>query len=198
MSAAGRRLGARRGGRAGRASTPRGRAQGVDHRAVAGPRAADLLHPREAGPEGVAHGLAAGGGVAGRGEEDRQQHARGAAHGLAELLADRAVELGQIGERQAVDASEDGARGGGQRGAGVAVAGPGVERVQVRLGRDQDLAAARRGKRGSRVFARASAQIGVRPSGSCDAPPPRRPGAPGQAASGDRHAQGRLASAVSG
>jgi len=47
--------------------------QGVDHRAVADPGAADLLEPREAGGERVAHGEAARGGVAGGGDEDREQ-----------------------------------------------------------------------------------------------------------------------------
>ena len=161
-----------------------GRLQGVDHRPVAELRAADLLQPGETGGERVAHGQAARGGVAGGGEEDREQDAGRAADGLAELLADGAVELGVVGERQAVHAGEDGAGGGRQRRAGVAVAGLGVEGVEVASRRRSGSRSSGSGRRGSPGGRRAGAgSAGGRPAAATTFTAPSRL-RPGQAASG--------------
>jgi hypothetical protein len=84
---------------------------------------------------------ATGGGVARRREEDGEQHPRGAAHGLAQLAADGAVELGRVREGEPVQRVDQGPRRSGERGSGIAVAGPGVEGIEIRLGGDQRPAA---------------------------------------------------------
>ena len=92
------------------------------------------------------------------------------------------------------------ARRGGEGGAGVAVAGVGVERVEIGLGRDQDARSSATGSRASPGWREGIGLIGVRPSGS-GAPRPRRrggsPARPQGATAACKRGFARLASAGS-
>ena len=198
---AGARLG-QRGGRVGPLAR-RGRRRGeplverlesgqqrVDHRPVAGVRTPHLANPLEPRAQRVDPSRAIGARLARRGEVDREQHTGGAAHRLRQLQPDRAQQRALLGERQPIERVAQGAGRAGEGRARVAVAGFRVERVQVRLGRDQDLAAAleegapfgmrRRGRasRFQRVRQRAQVHLAQRvragPGGRPDLAPERR------------------------
>ena len=119
------------------------RFQCVYHRAVAQLRAADPLHPIQTFFQGCNHAESAGRCITCRSEEDRQKNSGRPAHRLCQFLTDCPEKLGMIGQGQPVECANQGARGTCQRRARVAIPGFRVQRIQVCLGSDQDLAAAR-------------------------------------------------------
>ena len=96
--------------------------QRVEHGPVTRRGPAHLHDPLQPCAKRADPAFARGGGVTCRGKEDGQQNAGRAAHCLAEFGADGPVKLCRIGQRQSIQRRDQGARGPGQRAAGIPVA----------------------------------------------------------------------------
>ena len=77
-----------------------------------------------------------------------------AAHGLAQFQPDGAVGLGMIGQRQVIHRQDQGARGTGKRRPGIAVAGFGIQCIQIGFQCNHDVAARQQKRAGGFVLRR--------------------------------------------